>query len=246
LSSLANVIERDFRIFFADKFLLAIMFINFMIDLGVSGLSLSRMITNYGNYFLYIAPGANLITATVAAFQSGRDVWRERIIQDTQPYLMTLPINRSTFALSRLFSGMLRTTLTTLPGTIVIALLYSLDFPLFVMGVLIMLVYSGAVIGLSVVAASLAESLELFTTVRSTVQVYLSFFSTQFYPTSVLSTLPPEVSTLSTFNPMTWAVQSFRALHDRSFDLTLFLPLTGLSLALLALGFAFYRRTMEH
>lgn len=245
-NSAANAIERDFRIFFADKFLLAIMFVNFMIDLGVSGLSLARMITGFGNYFLYIAPGANLITATVAAFQSGRDVWRERIIQDTQPYLLTLPMKRSTFAASRLFSGMLRTTLTTLPGTAVIALLYGLSFPLFLFGVLVMLVYSGAVIGLSVVAASMAESLELFTTIRSTVQVYLSFFSTQFYPTQELSLLPPEVSTLSNFNPMTWAVESFRALQTGSPDLSLFLPLAGLSAVLLAAGFAFYRRTMEH
>jgi ABC-type polysaccharide/polyol phosphate export permease len=237
------VIERDFRIFFADRFMLVIMFVNFMIDLGVSGLSLSAMIKGYGNYFLYIAPGANLVTATVAAFQSGRDVWRERIIQDTQPYLLTLPISKSTFALSRLFSGMLRTTLTTLPGTLVIATLYGLSPGYALVGVLIMLVYSGAVCGLSVTAASLANSLELFATVRSTVQVYLSFFSTQFYPSSIL---PPAVSFLSNFNPMTWAVQSFRALQAGSVDLALFAPLSTLSGFLIVAGFVFYRRTMEY
>ncbi len=236
------VVERDFRIFFADRFMLAIMFVNFMIDLGVSGLSLSSMIRNLGySYFLYIAPGANLVTATVAAFQSGRDVWRERIIQDTQQYLLTLPVGRTTFAFSRLFSGMLRTVLTTLPGTIVIALLYGLSFPFFLVGVLIMLVYSGAVAGLSVMAASLANSLELFATVRSTVQVYLSFFSTQFYPANIL---PPAVSALSNFNPMTWAVQSFRALQAGSVDVALFAPLSALSAGLLMLGFLLYRRTM--
>jgi ABC-2 type transport system permease protein len=235
--------ERDFRIFFADRFLLVIMFVNFMIDLGVSGLSLSRMINNLGfNYFLYIAPGANLVTATVAAFQSGRDVWRERIIHNTQTYLLTLPFAKSTFALSRLLSGMLRTTLTTLPGTIVISLLYSLSFPLFLVGVLIMLVYSGAVCGLSVVAASMANSLELFATVRSTVQVYLSFFSTQFYPSYVL---PPLVGLLSNLNPMTWAVQSFRELQTGSVDLILFVPLSGLSAALIIAGYLFYLRTMN-
>ena len=84
MSRVSTVVERDFRVFFADRFMLVIMFVNFMIDLGVSGLSLGAMIRNLGySYFLYIAPGANLITATVAAFQSGRDVWRERIIQDT-------------------------------------------------------------------------------------------------------------------------------------------------------------------
>ena len=239
-----DVIERDFRVFFADRYMLVIMFINFMIDLGVSGLSLGAMIRNLGfSYFLYIAPGANLITATVAAFQSGRDVWRERIIQDTQQYLLTLPVGKNVFAASRLVSGMLRSVLTTLPGTIVIALLYGLSFPFFLVGLLIMFVYSGAVAGLSVSAASMANSLELFATVRSTVQVYLSFFSTQFYPSSIL---PPAVAAVSAFNPMTWAVQSFRALQAGSVNLSLFVPLSGLSAALLAVGFLLYRRTMEY
>ena len=244
MSRVSTVVERDFRVFFADRFMLVIMFVNFMIDLGVSGLSLSAMLKNLGfSYFLYIAPGANLVTATVASFQSGRDVWRERIIQDTQQYLLTLPVGKSKFAVSRLFSGMLRTTLTTLPGTMVIALLYGLSFPLFLVGVLIMLVYSGAVCGLSVTAASLANSLELFATVRSTVQVYLSFFSTQFYPSSIL---PPAVGTLSNFNPMTWAVQSFRVLQTGTVDFGLFVPLSLLSAMLLAAGFLAYRRTMEY
>jgi ABC-2 type transport system permease protein len=219
------------------------MFVNFMIDLGVSGLSLSAMITGYGNYFLYIAPGANLITATVAAFQSGRDVWRERIINDTQPYLLTLPVSKTRFAMARLASGMFRTTLTTVPGTIVIAILYKLSFPLFLVGLFIMLVYSGAVIGLSVIAASLANGLELFTTARSTVQVYLSFFSTQFSPASIL---PTPVLVLSNFNPMTWAVQSFRALQGGVVDVALLVPLVGLTFALLMAGLLFYRRTMNY
>ena len=239
-----DVIERDIRIFFADRYMLMIMFINFMIDLGVSGLSLGAMIRNLGySYFLYIAPGANLITATVAAFQSGRDVWRERIIQDTQQYLLTLPVPKNVFAFSRLVSGMVRTMMTILPGTIVIAMLYGLSIPLFLVGLLIMFVYSGAVAGLSVAAASLANSLELFATIRSTVQVYLSFFSTQFYPSSIL---PTEVAAVSAFNPMTWAVQSFRALQAGSVDLTLFVPLTALSGALMGAGFLVYRRTMNY
>ena len=239
-----DVIERDIRIFFADRYMLVIMFINFMIDLGVSGLSLGAMINNLGfSYFLYIAPGANLITATVAAFQSGRDVWRERIIQDTQQYLLTLPVPKNTFAASRLVSGMIRTMMTTLPGTIVIALLYGLSFPFFLVGLLIMFVYSGAVAGLSVSAASLANSLELFATVRSTAQVYLSFFSTQFYPSNIL---PPAVAAVSAFNPMTWAVQSFRSLQAGSVDLALFVPLSALSGALMAVGFLLYRRTMNY
>jgi ABC-2 type transport system permease protein len=241
LPRFATVMERDFRIFFADRYMLAIMFVNFMIDLGVSGLSLSAMIKGLGNYFLFIAPGANLITATVAAFQSGRDIWRERIIQDSHTYLLTLPVQRNAFAVSRLFSGMLRTTLTTLPGTMVIAVLYNMNVPLFFVAVAIMMIFSGSVIGLSVIAASVANSLELFTTVRSTVQVYISFFSTQFYPANIL---PPIVATLANFNPMTWAVQLFRGLQTGSVDVSLFVPLVGLTAILLFVGFLFYRRTM--
>ena len=244
MSKALDVIERDFRIFFADRYMLVIMFINFMIDLGVSGLSLGAMIKNLGfSYFLFIAPGANLITATVAAFQSGRDVWRERIIQDTQQYLLTLPVPKNTFAVSRLVSGMLRSMVTTLPGTIVIALLYGLSFPYFLVGLLIMFVYSGAVAGLSVAAASMANSLELFATVRSTVQVYLSFFSVQFYPSQYM---PQIVQVVSNFNPMTWAVQSFRALQAGAVNLVLFAPLSGLTGALMVAGFLLYRRTMEY
>jgi ABC-type polysaccharide/polyol phosphate export permease len=251
-SKASDIIERDFRVFFADKYMLVIMFINFMIDLGVSGLSLGAMLRNLPySYFLYIAPGANLITATVAAFQSGRDVWRERIIQDTQQYLLTLPVPKSTFAVSRLVSGILRSIVTTLPGTVVIALLYGLSFPYFLVGFLIMFVYSGAVAGLSVAAASLANSLELFATVRSTAQVYLSFFSTQFYPSG---TMPGFVAVLSNFNPMTWALLIFRelpgsfngALRTGSLDFTQFVYLGALSVALMFVGFLLYRRTMEY
>ena len=235
--------ERDFRIFFADKYMLVIMFANFCIDLGVSGLSLSHMTKLGYSYFLYIAPGADLITATVAAFQSGRDVWRERIIQDTQQYLLTLPFGKNAFAASRLVSGMLRTMVTVLPGTMVVGFLYGLSLPYFLVGLLIVFVYSGAVAGLSVAAASTANSLELFATVRSTVQVFLSFFSTQFYPADIL---PPAVGAVSAFNPMTWAVQSFRGLQTGSVDLSLLGTLAGLSLGLMGAGFVLYRRTMNY
>ena len=232
--------------------MLVIMFINFMIDLGVSGLSLGAMLRNLPySYFLYIAPGANLITATVAAFQSGRDVWRERIIQDTQQYLLTLPVPKNAFAVSRLVSGILRSVVTTLPGTVVIALLYGLTLPYYFVGLLIMFVYSGAVAGLSVAAASLANSLELFATVRSRVQVYLSFFSTQFYPSG---NMPAFVAALSNFNPMTWALLIFRelpgsfngVLRTGSLDATHFVYLGALSAALMFVGFLLYRRTMEY
>ncbi len=240
-----RIVERDIRILFSDRYLLVIMFVNFSIDLGISGLSLAALARGYNNYFLFIAPGANLVTAMVAAFQSGRDVWRERLIMNIEPYLLTLPITRTRFAFSRLLAGMTRTTLTALPGTIVIAALYQLSLPYFLVGVLILWIYSAAVAGLSVLAACLAKSLEVYTTVRSTVQVYLSFFSTQFYPPSLLASYPL-LQTIAAFNPMTWAVNAFRELGPFGgiIDLTQIGYLTLLSLLLVSIGGFAYIKTM--
>src|SRR5712692_5019439 len=83
------IIERDVRVLFSDAFLVAIMFANFAIDLFVTAATFGRLVTGQGaNYFLFIAPGSNLITAMVAAFQSGRDVWREKYIKDLTSYLL--------------------------------------------------------------------------------------------------------------------------------------------------------------
>ncbi len=247
-NTVVNIVERDIRILFTDRYLLVIMFVNFSIDLVVSGISLSHLVIAQ-NYFFYIAPGSNLITAMVAAFQSGRDVWRERLIVNMEQYLLTLPVTRRRFAFSRLLSGMVRTTMTVLPGTIVIAALYQLSIPFFLVGVLIVWIYSAAVVGLSVLAASLAKSLEVYTTVRSTVQVYLTFFSTQFYTSTLLSKYFA-LQVITALNPMSWAINSFRELSPyppfghSTVDFYQILGLTLLSLFLVIVGWISYLRSM--
>ena len=69
LRHIPTVVERDVRILFSDTFLVGIMFANFAIDLFVTAATFGRLIRP--GYFLYIAPGSNFITASVAAFQSG-------------------------------------------------------------------------------------------------------------------------------------------------------------------------------
>src|SRR5206468_12863868 len=102
------------------------MFANFGIDLFVTAATFGNLI-GY-NYFLRIAPGSNLITAMVAAFQSGRDIWREKYIKDLASYLLTLPVPRRTFLLSRIAGGVARCLVVTLPGTLVISYLYRILF----------------------------------------------------------------------------------------------------------------------
>ncbi len=145
------IIERDVRVLFSDAFLVAIMFANFAIDLFVTAATFGRLVTGQGaNYFLFIAPGSNLITAMVAAFQSGRDVWREKYIKDLTSYLLTLPVQRPVLAFSRVLGGVVRSVIATFPGTLVIFYLYGILFtPKVFVAYLIVGLFSLGIVGLS-------------------------------------------------------------------------------------------------
>ncbi len=201
------------RILFSDTFLVGIMFANFAIDLFVTAVTFGRLIPKtpaIPNYFLYIAPGSNFITAAVAAFQSGRDVWREKYIKDLTSYLLSLPTPRLVLAFSRVTGGVARSLIATFPGTLVISYLYGILFdPRVLAAYLIVGLFSLGIVGLSIAISAFASSIEVFVTVRSAIQLYLSFLSTLFYKTTVFpSYLVPVVAS----NPMTWAIEAFRSL----------------------------------
>lgn len=71
--------------------------------------------------------------------------------------------------------------------------------------------FSMGIVGLSIAVAAYTSSIEMFMTIRSTVQLYLSFFSTLFYPVSVF---PRPLDGIVATNLMTWAVEAFRSLPE--------------------------------
>ena len=230
------VVERDVRILLSDSFLVGIMFANFAIDLFVTAATFGHLI-GY-EYFLSIAPGSNLITASVAAFQSGRDVWREKYIKDLASYLLTLPVPRRIFAASRIAGGVARSIIITFPGTLVISYLYGILFsPRLIEALVIVGLFSLGIVGLSIGVSAFASSIEVFATVRSAIQLYLSFLSTVFYGVSVF---PSIVQPLVEVNPMTWAVEAFRALNKGGSTLVPVSILVGPSLAFAAIGMFCY------
>jgi ABC-type multidrug transport system permease subunit len=231
-----RVVERDIRILFSDSFLVGIMFANFCVDLFVTAATFSNLISS--SYFLRIAPGSNFITAMVAAFQSGRDVWREKYIKDLASYLFTLPVPRRLLAASRIAGGVVRSVIATFPGTLVIAYLYGILFsPLLIEAYLIVGLFSLGIVGLSMAVSSFASSIEVFATVRSAIQLYLSFLSTIFYDASVF---PAIVQPIVETNPMTWAMNAFRSLPGPGSALNSIAILTIPSLAFAALGMICY------
>lgn len=224
------------RILFSDSFLVGIMFANFAIDLFVTAATFGHLI-GY-DYFLSIAPGSNLITASVAAFQSGRDIWREKYIKDLASYLLTLPVPRRVFAASRIAGGMVRSLIATFPGTLVISYLYGILLsPRLMEAFVIIGVFSLGIVGLSIAVSAFASSIEVFATVRSAIQLYLSFLSTVFYRASVFPVL---LQPLVEANPMTWAVEAFRALNKGASTLVPVSILVGPSLVFAALGMICY------
>ncbi len=209
--------ERDIRILFSDTFLVGIMFTNFAIDLFVTAVTFGNLIpptTGIPSYFLYIAPGSNFITAAVAAFQSGRDVWREKFIKDMTSYLLSLPVSRPVLAASRIAGGVARSVIATFPGTLVICYLYGILLdPRAFAAYLIVALFSLGIVGLSITIAAFASSIEAFVTFRSAIQLYLSFLSTLFYTVEVFQREAPFLVPIVSSNPMTWAVETFRELR---------------------------------
>jgi len=218
------------------------MFANFAIDLFITAATFGNLVTGQGvNYFLYIAPGSNLITSMVAAFQSGRDVWREKYIKDLTSYLLTLPVKRPVLAFSRVLGGVVRSVIATFPGTLVICYLYGIILsPKILLAYLIVGTFSLGIVGLSMAISAFSSSIEMWVTVRSAIQLYLSFLSALFYPVTVF---PSALAPIITSNPMTWAIQAFRQLSPTQFPqvpvgdpLGSILVLMGPSLAFALLG----------
>lgn len=234
------VLERDIRLFLADKILLMMASVNFCIDLFVTGTTLGKLVQGF-NYFLYLAPGSNMITATAAAFQAGRWVFRERHILKTKQYLTSLPVSRDVFVFARITAWTVRCLLTALPGTLVICVIYSVPTA-FLTAALLTTLFSMAVVGISVSIATMAGSLEAYATGRSITSTYFSFLSTTFYPvTSLPTALWPIVRT----NPMSWTVEAFRSLPS-GVSLQSILSLAVISSSFTLLGATLYRRSLEN
>lgn len=235
----AVILERDIRLFLVDKILLTMAFANFAIDLFVTGVTLGKLVQGF-NYFLYLAPGSNMITATAAAFQAGRWIFREKYMLKTKPYLISLPVSRNVFVAARITAWTLRSLLTALPGTMVICILYSIPSA-FPVAILLTTLFSMGVVGISVSIATMAGSLETYATGRSITSTYFSFLSTTFYP---LTSLPTVLWPIVMTNPMTWTLGAFRTLGS-GVDLQSILYLGVVSAIFTLIGATLYRRSLE-
>jgi ABC-2 type transport system permease protein len=145
------------------------------------------------------------------------------------------------FALSRIISGVTRSLVSTFPGTLVICYLYGILFnPLLVLeAFLIVGIFSLGIVGLSIAISAFSSTIEMFATVRSLIQLYLSFLSTVFYDVSVF---PQFLKPIVQANPMTWALGAFRELRTTGQALVPMSILIWPSLAFATVGLIAYLR----
>jgi ABC-type polysaccharide/polyol phosphate export permease len=233
--------QRDLKILFLDKLTLFIIFLNFSIELFVSGLIFARMVSGF-DYFLFIAPGANLMTALVVAFQAGRELFVERALRDLSAYHVTLPVPRRLYVAARIAAGVAKAVIASTPGTLVVIFLYpNLTIFTFLGVYLVLVLFSLAGVAFSIMTAVVSRRTEVFITLRSTIQLYLSFLSTVFYP---LEFFPPVLVPFVLANPKTWAVQTFREIVQGNWPVQelLLLSATSLFLAIMA-GIIYVRAT---
>jgi len=132
----------------------------------------------------------------------------------------------------------IRSLIITFPGTLVIAYLYGVLFsPLLVEAFVIVALFSIGIVGLSIAVSAFASTIEVFATVRSVIQLYLSFLSTIFYDASRFpAILQPIVET----NPMTWAMEAFRSINAPGSGLSSVSLLVAPTVAFAFLGIGCY------
>lgn len=184
LTGMAAVIEHDFRTFFKYRWFLAGLISMNLADLLIMAVVYTKMVSF--NYFKFLAPGVVVVGLFAAAFVIGREVNMETR-RGYNLYLLSLPLKRRDLVLGRMIAGGLRGMVYGIPLLLLAMLI--LTFPpvsqvsliLFAMYLLGMGI-SGLAIGLAV----LLRSFERFTTARSLLYLLLIFWSTVFYPLSVL------------------------------------------------------------
>src|SRR5438445_433730 len=115
---------------------------------------------------------------------------------------LILPVQRPILAFSRVLGGVVRSVIATFPGTLVICYLYGILFTqkIFV-AYLIVGLFSLGIVGLSMAISAFSSSIEMWVTVRSAIQLYLSFLSALFYTVSVF---PRVLAPIVGSKPMTW------------------------------------------
>jgi ABC-2 type transport system permease protein len=247
VSKLLLVVERDLRSLIRHKSILVMRWFFVIVQIGIFGLAVSRLIVVMPNYYNYYAMGVIVMTMYSVAVFTGYEIYDEADDGFVE-YLLSLPITRRELVLGRSLAGGLRSLLFMSP--IIAGFLYFMGVldPLKVLTALAALYgFAFGVSGLSITLAVGLKSGDRFDIIMGALDAFIVRLSSAFYPQAFM---PGPIATLSTFNPLTYASDLFR--WSLNFDVRFLAnPVVALIVVLIFLmtfnfaGVMIYERNLE-
>ncbi len=241
------VVERDLQSLIRHKSILVMRWFFVIVQIGIFGLAVSRIIVVMPNYYDYYAMGVMVMTMYSVAIFTGYEIYDEADDGFVE-YLLSLPITRRELVLGRSLAGGLRSF--TFMSPIIVGFLFFIGVfdPLKVLMSLAALYgFAFGVSGLSITLAVGLKSGDRFDIIMGALDAFIVRLSTALYPQAFM---PGPIAAMSMFNPLTYATDLFR--WSLNFDVRFLanpvVALLVLVIFLMTFNFAgvmIYERTLE-
>ncbi len=247
MTKIQFVIERDLRLLMHQYSILVMRWFYVVVQIGIFGLAISRIVVAMQNYYHYYAMGVIVMTMYSVAIFTGYEIYDEADEGYTE-YLLALPISRRELVLGRSLAGGLRSFIFMAPVIAGFMILIGIVDPLRVIAALAALYgFAFGVSGLSITLAVGLRSGDSFDIIMGALDAFIVRLSSALYP---LAFMPAPIATLAKFNPLTYASDLFRwSLNFNGKFLTD--PLTAVIVLMIFLctfnfaGVAIYERSLE-
>lgn len=207
MSKILFVIERDLRSLIWHKSILVMRWFFVIVQIGIFGLAVSRIIVAMPDYYHYYAMGVIVMTMYSVAIFTGYEIYDEADDGFVE-YLLSLPITRRELVLGRSLAGGLRSFIFMSPVVAGFLFLFGIFDPVRVLVALAALYgFAFGVSGLSITLAVGLKSGERFDIIMGALDAFIVRLSTALYPQAFM---PGPIAALSMFNPLTYATDLFR------------------------------------
>jgi ABC-2 type transport system permease protein len=247
MSKLLLVVERDLRSLVQNKSILLMRWFFVIVQIGIFGLAVSRIIVVMQNYYYYYAMGVMVMTMYSVAIFTGYEIYDEAD-EGFVEYLLSLPISRRELVIGRSLAGGLRSFIFMAPIIAGFLIFIGVWDPFKVLTALVALYgFAFGVTGLSITLAVGLKSGDRFDIIMGALDAFIVRLSSALYPQAFM---PGPIAILSKFNPLTYATDLFR--WSLNFDMKFLSdPLTALIVVVLFLmtfnfaGVIIYERSLE-
>lgn len=207
MSKLLLIVQRDLRSLIWHKSILVMRWFFVIIQIGIFGLAISRIVVAMPDYYHYYAMGVIVMTMYSVAIFTGYEIYDEADDGFVE-YLLSLPITRRELVLGRSLAGGLRSFIFMSPMIAGFLLIMGVFDPLKLVTALLALYgFAFGISGLSITLVAALKSGDRFDIVMGALDAFIVRLSSALYPQAFM---PGPIASLSSFNPLTYATDLFR------------------------------------